>query len=554
GEDLSYVLYGSGGCSLYAADKLRALGSVDEIYEPAYVEDLDLGYRGWQRGWPTVFAAGARVLHAHRATTSRYYTEAELERVLEVNYLRFLARAIASPRLFRRLWRAAVWRLNALCAGEPRRIDALAEARHAAGWVEQQPLAAGALPEELILAIGSGQVAVFPGRPPRGKPRILIASPYAAFPLSHGGAVRMYNLMQRAAEEFDLVLVRFADQWTPPLAEMLAICMEIVLVQRVGTHWLPSRGRPDAVEEFDSPAFHAALRETVRKWRPAIAQIEFTQMAAYAGDCAGTRTILVEHDITFDLYAQMLKQKDDWETRREWKRWARFERAAWKHFDCVVTMSEKDRRTVTGVRSVCLPNGVDLERFRPSGGAPEPDRLLFIGSFAHFPNVLAIEFFLREAWPELARRGARLHIIAGSRHRYFLERHRTHLDLDQPGIEVEDFVSDVRPAYERAMVAIAPLVASAGTNIKIVEAMVMGKAIVSTPAGVNGLDVTPGRDVVIARTGPEMAGMIASLLDHPEERQTLEREARHTVERQYDWDAIARQQAELYHSLRATTE
>ncbi len=89
GEDLSYVLYGSGGCSLYDASKLLALGAMDEVYEPAYVEDLDLGFRGWQRGWPSVFVAAARVEHRHRATTSRYFSSEFLDRILELNYLRF---------------------------------------------------------------------------------------------------------------------------------------------------------------------------------------------------------------------------------------------------------------------------------------------------------------------------------------------------------------------------------------------------------------------------------------------------------------------------------
>ncbi|MGH9663519.1 MAG: glycosyltransferase family 2 protein, partial [Bryobacteraceae bacterium] len=231
GEDLSYVLYGSGGCSLYETARLRALGGAGEVYEPAYAEDLDLGFRAWQRGWPTVFAAHARVLHEHRATTSRYYSGAELERVLEVNYLRFLTRAVAYPPLFRKLWREAIQRLNILCIQGPNQTDApnltavLAEARHAAGWVERQRRTPGALPEDLIFALGSGEAAVLPGRSARGKPVVLIVSPYAPYPLSHGGAVRMYNLMRRAAEEFDLVLVRFADQWTPPPAEMLAICV-----------------------------------------------------------------------------------------------------------------------------------------------------------------------------------------------------------------------------------------------------------------------------------------------------------------------------------------
>ncbi len=98
------MLYGSGGCSLYDAAKLRALGGMDEAYDPAYVEDLDIGYRAWQRGWPTVYVAGAVVEHRHRATTSRYYTGEQLDEILEINYLRFVARAVASPDVFRRLW------------------------------------------------------------------------------------------------------------------------------------------------------------------------------------------------------------------------------------------------------------------------------------------------------------------------------------------------------------------------------------------------------------------------------------------------------------------
>src|SRR5512145_1596330 len=97
---------------MYDGAKLRALGGVSERYEPAYVEDLDLGWRGWQQGWPTVFVAGALVEHRHRATTSRYYGADELDRMLEVNYLRFLAGTIRDRRMYLRMWRQALWRLR----------------------------------------------------------------------------------------------------------------------------------------------------------------------------------------------------------------------------------------------------------------------------------------------------------------------------------------------------------------------------------------------------------------------------------------------------------
>lgn len=214
GEDGTYVLYGSGGCSLYDAAKLRALGGVDEAYAPAYVEDLDLGYRAWQRGWPTVYAAGALAEHRHRATTSRYFSPAELDEILEANYLRFLARAVADPKLFRRLWRQALLRLLRGANGNPAFRNALSAAAGIA------LAGAGALPdlpqpgaEESFLALTDGSVAVFPGRSGR-------------------------------------VLVTFADDWAPPPPELLSTCAEVVLVRRGA-----------------EAAFQAALRQTALKWR-----------------------------------------------------------------------------------------------------------------------------------------------------------------------------------------------------------------------------------------------------------------------------------------------
>jgi glycosyltransferase involved in cell wall biosynthesis len=274
------------------------------------------------------------------------------------------------------------------------------------------------------------------------------------------------------------------------------------------------------------------------KWKPKIAQFEFTQMAQYATDCAPARTILVEHDITYDLYRQMLIREEDWENRRQHERWLRFETAAWRSVDRVVVMSDQDREAIPG--SVTIPNGVDLGRFQPSVRPCDPRRLLFIGSFAHRPNVLAMEFFLREVFPLLP--DVTLHVIAGQRHERFW-------DLAQQNVEVEGFVADVRPAYEQATLVIAPLVASAGTNIKILEAMAMGKAVVSTEAGINGLDLEPRRDVIVAEAPEALAQAITWLLESPQERKTIEAQARRTVERRYGWDAIAREQTRLYNSL-----
>lgn len=550
GEDGSYVLYGSGGCSMYSAAKLEQIGAFDELLAPAYVEDLDIGWRGWQRNWPTVYAGEARVVHFHRGTTSRYFKPDLLQSFVEFNFLRFVARHVAGPRVFSRMWRDAIDRLNLLATDTPFfaswALGTLGFAWKATRLLTPSP--PNMLNEEWILAMGSGDIAAFPGMLDRGKPRVMVVSPYIPFPLSHGGAVRIFNLMRGAAEDFDQVLVAFVEKLATPPEELLALCAEIVLIQRPATHLFPDNGRPDVVEEFCWPVMQAVLRQMMRKWQPQVAQLEFTQMAQYSADCTPARTILVEHDVTFDLYQQLLERNEDWETRRQYERWVKFERAAWRMVDAVAVMSEKDR-AVAGERAVVLANGVDLERFRPSGREPEPARILFLGSFAHLPNVLAIDFFLRECWPHLA--GAHLHVIAGSRHRYFLDRYQDQVKppLDQPRIEVEDFVSDVRPAYERAAIVIAPLIASAGTNIKIMEAMAMEKAIVTTPAGINGLDLADGRDVIVARTGVEMAAAISALIADPGRRRLLEKQARATVEREFDWRQIARKQKALYERM-----
>jgi GT2 family glycosyltransferase len=255
GEDLSYVLYGSGGCSLYDAARLHALGGVDQAYEPAYVEDLDLGYRAWQRGWPSVYVAGAVVEHRHRATTSRYYTDAQLEQILEVNYLKFLVRAVASRKLFRRLWRQATRRLRT--TDRPSLLRIAARLALGGGPPDKPEYA-----EELILALTSGAVAVFPGQMVPGRPPELVVS---------------RHLAASPSADFDPVLVAFTERLAAPPPEILAASVEVVLV----------------LEDAAPESFRAALHQTVRKWRPAVARLEAPQMAQHAADCAPARTILV---------------------------------------------------------------------------------------------------------------------------------------------------------------------------------------------------------------------------------------------------------------------
>ena len=227
GEDLTWVLYGSGGCSLYDAQKLRELGGLDEAYDPAYVEDLDLGYRAWLRGWPSVYVAGAVVEHRHRATTSRYYSERQLAELVEINYLKFLARAVASPKVFRHLWAQALGRLRA------NRDEVL---RQAAAIARQGgPPPAGAETEELLLALTNGSVACFPGRAPMAAQPKVVASQS----LCNAGA--------------GSILVAMVDRLQTPPPEILEAYALVVLVWR-------GSATPES-------SFRAALEQSRRRAR-----------------------------------------------------------------------------------------------------------------------------------------------------------------------------------------------------------------------------------------------------------------------------------------------
>ena len=224
GEDLTYVLYGSGGCSLHDTAKLRLLGGMDPAYDPVYVEDLDSGYRAWQRGWPSVFVAGARLEHRHRATTSRYFTAQQLEDILEVNYLKFLVRAVHGRAVFQKLWTEALARLEA--RKSPVLQKAWRIALSGGGGVGQPPF-----PEEFIIPLGSGAAAVFPGHAPLGRSPVL----HTADRLSPTGGL----------------LVAYTDCLETPPSDVLDACSEVVLVKR----------------DAGPSAFQAAVEMTQRKWK-----------------------------------------------------------------------------------------------------------------------------------------------------------------------------------------------------------------------------------------------------------------------------------------------
>src|SRR6476620_4036833 len=121
-------------------------------------------------------------------------------------------------------------------------------------------------------------------------------------------------------------------------------------------------------------------------------------MATYGGD------ILVEHDVTFDLHQQVAKANPSLGARWDLNRWLRFEKRVVASYPRVVVMSEKDAGLLGNAPNVrVIPNGVDLKRFQAPPESPGR-RILFVGSFRHFPNVVAFRWFLEQVWPIVTKR------------------------------------------------------------------------------------------------------------------------------------------------------
>ncbi len=375
--------------------------------------------------------------------------------------------------------------------------------------------------------------------------RVAVLSPYFPYPLSHGGAVRIYHLLREIAREFDVCLFAFTDGPEPPdAAPVLELCARVVLVEKPRyrePRW--STVLPPEVLEFRSPAMRRAIDEERRAFGFERLQVEYTQLAEYGGD------ILVEHDVTYDLFAQVRERQRTWTAWWDWFRWRRFETAAIQRYSRVVVMSKKDAQMLgAAARTAVVENGVDLARFQPEPERPG-ERLLFIGSFRHFPNIEAYRFFTEQVWPLLRDRFPQMEltVVAGAdplvHWRAFAE---TPEPTPDPRIQLLDFVADVRPLYVEANLVIVPTTVSAGTNVKVLEAMAMERAVVSTPSGCAGLGLVHGESVWVADTAAEFAEGVAALILDPARRARMAQAARQHAMRCFDWTAIGEKQRELF--------
>jgi glycosyltransferase involved in cell wall biosynthesis len=183
-----------------------------------------------------------------------------------------------------------------------------------------------------------------------------------------------------------------------------------------------------------------------------------------------------------------------------------------------------------------VPNGVDLEYFRPIAGPREPATLVFSGKMSYHANVSAALYFAREILPlvRAARPEVRLSIVGSNPPR------AVQALASDPAVSVTGHVPDMRPYLGSATIALCPITVKVGIQNKLLEAMAMGIPVVSTNVGAQGLAAVPGRDLLVAANPHEFADHICRVLADDELAERLGRAGRHFVERHHRWETATR--------------
>lgn len=572
--DLRYpVFFAGGGASAYDRAKFLALGGFDEaVFAPVYIEDVDLGYRAWKRGWPSLFQPRSVVHHKHRGTTRRLWSEGTIQSFFEKNLaalvwknvvdwrllLPHLAGVVLLPlRVFRYMGGAAAvatWR------GLVRQAPTVLRARFREGAVPRR------LDDRTIFLASRyrhayrGVYGLRPPRAPDARPRLLVVSPYSPYPAVHGGAVRMLALLRRLRPHADVTLLAYGDTDAEldatSVAELRRICREAVIIERPA-HTFGGPLQPHKTHGFWSDSMRDAIEYFLDREDYDLVQAEYTHMAHFLpARVPGLVRVLVEHDVSFVSLARSRHAATSAVARlglgMEWMRMLRYEIAAVESADLVLTMSDDDRavlgRYVDPRHVVPVPNGVDCAHFAFTEDGRTADSLLFVGFFRHEPNVEAVRYFCREVLPRVRRThtDVRFRIVGA----YPPDVVRRLGDID--GVEVTGQVDDIAPYYRGATVFVAPVLQGSGTRLKILEAMASGCPVVSTTIGAEGLGATDGRELLLADGPDAMAAAIGRILADRELAVRLARDARDLVVARYDWDAITARLLATYRTALAT--
>ena len=220
--------------------------------------------------------------------------------------------------------------------------------------------------------------------------------------------------------------------------------------------------------------------------------------------------------------------------------------STWKQFDRIQVFTPRDagalrlRAPELAARVRVNPFGIDI----PPKADPErehPNTVVFVGGFRHRPNVHAAQWLVTEIMPLLRTMspGVRASIVG------------SHPPENVRALACEDIVvaadvPSIAPFLEHAAVVVAPLHTGGGMRVKVLQAMAVGKAVVTTPIGAEGVTEAPDRPLIVADDAQHFARETAALLADAEKRRQLGQRARAFVQAHHTWAAYVERLEAIY--------
>lgn len=394
--------------------------------------------------------------------------------------------------------------------------------------------------------------------------RIMVVAPYLpSFPGS-GACIRTFCLVRELSRQHRFRVLASSTLGSAPAGALtsLSFCDGVEVVEPPPFRPGPRAGRARRLVSFASWALGGPPRELqsleriragmegvaeawIREFQPEVLEVNESLTLPLVQRVAGrTPLLLTVHNLVYRVAERMAGREGSWRSRLKGRlnlgKLFRWEREIYRRPYRFVTCSEADRQALLDLapqaRVSVVPNGVDTEYFRgAAAGGGDPDRLLFTGKMEYGPNADAVEFFAAEVLPRIrrARPQAHLEVVGMSPPAHLRELAGSH------PLTVHGEVPDVRPWLERCGVSVVPLRAGSGTRLKILEALSMGRAVVSTRIGAEGLDVVDGEHLLLADRPEDFAERTLAAMEDEGLRERLGRNGRRLVEERYDWKAVA---------------
>jgi glycosyltransferase involved in cell wall biosynthesis len=403
--------------------------------------------------------------------------------------------------------------------------------------------------------------------------RVLFLSQCLPFPPHSGVTKRTYHILQELQRAFDVTLVAFSRRDHQPDAASRARAAEVLrrelsdvmtpvpigsehsLSRKLHNHASSVLARePYVFYEYGDARFGQELQQAIRRARPDMIHLDSLDLYRWLPTLPELPTACTHHSVESELLRLQADHSPNRVVRSYMKHQAdlleKVERRLCGQLDLNVMTSEVDaerlRALAPGARTTVIPNGVDVDFFQP--GPPEavvPGRVTFLGPTYMFPNRDAVDFFLADAWP-LIRRScpeSTFHLI-GKNSVEEKARFESH-----PGVMCNGHVPDIRPHFAQTAVSIVPIRVGGGTRLKILDAWSLGKAIVSTSVGCEGLETVDGHNILIRDDPAGFAAAVVQLLRDPALSDRLGKEARRTAEEHYAWRVVGRKLVRLYEHL-----